>query len=90
VTDEGEECDGGEECTEDCREETLMLLLSRNPGLLAGVFAVLAGSGVGMFFAVRTLRRSKNAGTAGEEAASVDDIPLSQFELPWHKWGKQS
>ncbi len=87
VVDDGEECDGGEDCTEDCRKKTLLLFVSRNKALSGGVaVAFAAGTLIPGTWYIRKLRKKRAAKNADESAASLDEIPLSQFELPWHRW----
>lgn len=93
VVDTGEECDGGEDCTEDCKVKTLGLLISRNKATAGGIgLMVIAGTILpGLLY--MGLRKKKKQLSLQEtnkkdKKESLDSIPLSQFELPWHSWSK--
>jgi len=88
VVDAGEQCDGTDRCTPECKQ---MTFLKANAGPITGVIAALLiiFAGVGIVFRKKFLGlvasfRKKE----GKPAASLDDIPLDELEMPWHKWDK--
>lgn len=89
VIDRGEECDGGDTCTPECRRlKSAATLLADTPseGKTAIILSLVGGLFVFSFifrtFVHRVVRR-----VAGEKVArSIDDIPLDEIEMPWHKW----
>ncbi|PIR49920.1 hypothetical protein COU79_02275, partial [Candidatus Peregrinibacteria bacterium CG10_big_fil_rev_8_21_14_0_10_54_7] len=83
VKDAGEECDGGENCTDMC--QTIGLLdREETPFVFGGIAVVLAGGGA--FYLLRS-RKGKAGGSEKSGPVSLDDIPLDELEMPWHKWG---
>jgi len=98
VVDTGEECDGSDNCTEECQRVHFAATMS---GKFAGVGVVVL---VGLIAAlINALMRSpRGGGGAGgtpapdpsspgrspkhEGPISLDDIPLSELEMPWHRW----
>lgn len=101
VLDADEQCDDGAKngtagdiCTQQCT-----MLKSAAPAILgttAGGMSPLAPyaialAGVGtlgvLAFVLRKRLHTLVSHVAGENvAASIDDIPLDQIEMPWHKW----
>lgn len=90
VIDAGEECDGGEQCGPDCTELKPAAPIAQPhepPYGLAVIALALFGSTLVLAFIFRSTLHRVIARTAGEQVArSIDDIPLDQIEMPWHKW----
>ncbi len=89
MTDNGEECDGGESCTAECvRIKTVGSLLADTPG--AGKAAIglsIFGGILILAFLFRALVHRFVGHVAGEQVArTIDDIPLDEIEMPWMKW----
>jgi hypothetical protein len=93
IVDSGEECDGGDLCSPDCKilKAAAPLITADNGGVSGlAIFAIaLAGFG-SVAVAAYVLRKQLHlvvAHVAGEKVAqSLDDVPLDQIEMPWQKW----
>ena len=89
VTDDGEECDGGDTCSSDCvRIKSFGALLFDTPGIdkAAIVLSALGGAFV-LAFVFRALVKRFARHVGGEKLArSIDEIPLDEIEMPWMKW----
>lgn len=101
IVDADEQCDDGDNngtdgnlCTASC--ETLKpaatsMIASTTGGMspfapYAIVLALVGGAGV-LAYLFRSKLHSLVSSVAGEKVAqSIDDIPLDQIEMPWHKW----
>jgi len=91
LKDEGEECDGGIECSVECKVLKAAAPVDVSwdiPGFAWGAIGLAGlGSAAMLAFVFRKNLHSLIARTAGESAAqALDDIPLDQIEMPWHKW----
>ncbi len=83
VVDEGEQCDGGDECTASCQKPfTIMSLITLEN--IAGTLLFMGGLAL-TFLAIGI--RGKVVPVRGGGTAKLDDVPLSQLEMPWHRWG---
>jgi len=83
--DSSEECDGGNACTDTCssiafieRYTTELSVAGAVLALLITVIGVVFRRRLGSLFAF-----SKKVSGPG---VSLDDIPLDELEMPWHKW----
>ena len=97
--DSGEECDGGEYCTEECTQKTLVGIALSSGRITAALIAfVTVFSGTAAYVLIRVLRKKKRGALANVQAPSagagtsgmfsfLDNVPLTELELPWHKWG---
>lgn len=82
MTDAFEDCDGGDRCTVQC---TRIPFTQTTPGVIAivggGLLALLST----LAYVFRTqIKGLFKKGTVGP--VSLDDIPLDELEMPWHKW----
>ncbi len=97
VIDDGEQCDGGANCLQ-CRRRTVAaqsssvaahaaapVVQSASGGAGKAVGITLGSMGVLSVGGALMLRR-KIAKALKPAPASIDDIPLDQIEMPWHKW----
>ena len=99
TVDSGEECDGGEYCTEECTQKTLVGIALSSGRITAALIAfVTVFSGTAAYVLIRVLRKKKRGVLANVQAPSagagtsgmfsfLDNVPLTELELPWHKWG---
>lgn len=89
VIDEGEACDGGDLCTADCEQlksAASLVIDTSSAGKIAIALSFLGGFLV-LAFLFRALVHRFVRHVAGENVArSIDDIPLDEIEMPWHKW----
>ncbi len=85
VIDEAEECDSSDGCTAECNYPTFMAAHGNTVWGGTVAFLLLGGSGAGLIFRKRLLDLSRKAAEA-VKSFSVDDIPLDELEMPWHKW----
>ncbi|MDP6562110.1 MAG: DUF4215 domain-containing protein, partial [Candidatus Peribacteraceae bacterium] len=85
IIDEEEECDSTEGCTAKCRYPTFMA--AHGNSVWGSVVAILliGGGGLGFLYRKKILDLSKKAAESVREL-SIDDIPLDELEMPWHKW----
>lgn len=91
VTDEGEQCDGGEDCDESCKLLKPAAPVDVDwelPGYAPyGIALAIFGAAAVLAFVFRKKLHEVVANAAGEEVArSIDDIPLDEIEMPWHRW----
>lgn len=93
IVDSGEECDGGDTCTKECKTvHAAAQLLSRGGGGMTGLALMIGGAGILVFavgagiYLLKT-RTGRLVGKAVKKGmASIDDIPLDEIEMPWHRW----
>ena len=87
VKDSSEQCDGGPDCYADCTLKNAHALVIGGTGatglIILGTLTI--GIGVGAFFLRKKLGKLFGAFAKGA-AKSIDDIPLDEIEMPWHKW----
>ncbi len=91
VVDGKEECDGEENCDVDCKifkpAAPLHVDWQLPDGALFGIATALFGTIAVLAFVFRKNLHTLIAKTAGETIArSIDDIPLDEIEMPWHRW----
>lgn len=89
VVDAGEECDGGEACAPECvrLKPAALLLAKTSPGGKAAIVLSAMGVALVLAFLFRRFVHRAVGKVAGEDVArSIDDIPLDEIEMPWHKW----
>lgn len=89
VVDRGEQCDGGELCTADCvrLKSAAELITGTSVGGKTAILLSLAGGVLVLLFLFRAIVHRFVRRVAGEDVArSIDDIPLDEIEMPWHKW----
>lgn len=89
VIDTGEECDGGEDCSPECglkgfkSAAGVMRFLWMTLAIVISVSSLLAL----LIFRKKIIEFLKDYMPKRKQApASLDDIPLDQIEMPWHKW----
>jgi len=86
--EEGEECDGEENCLDDC---TIAPLINSNVVKIAGA-STLSILLVLFFFLrkkiAKIFKTSETSKKLADGKISLDDIPLDELEMPWHKWNK--
>jgi cysteine-rich repeat protein len=85
VLDVGEDCDGGDNCTQVCTKIG-MLQRKEAPFVFAIMTVLLSGGGL-LFFLRRRIGDGGTDRGSANESISLDDIPLDELEMPWHKWG---
>jgi len=85
VVDSSEECDGGENCTETCLS---ISIFDRFSTVLtsAGVLILILMFISGVVFRRRLSRIFSFSKKISGPGVSLDDIPLDELEMPWHKW----
>ena len=87
MIDGGEECDGGEDCSNAC---TVVSIWENTNWPLVGGMVGMAGLGGGGVLLLRNMKKVKKSKpskpTPADSPASIDDIPLDELEMPWHKW----
>ncbi len=89
VVDNGEQCDGGDLCTADCTrlKSAATLLTDTTTGGKTAIVLSIIGSLLVLAFVFRAIVHRFVRKVAGEDVArSIDDIPLDEIEMPWHKW----
>lgn len=87
--DPNEECDGGDTCTAACKNKEV---IAAAPSMInwSQILSTILGA-FGITFVTAYIFRKQFhgliAGIAGDNVAtSIDDIPLDEIEMPWHKW----
>ena len=86
--DTGEQCDGGEDCSDECTAvaATIGGVRSLYVWITAGAAVVILGI---FSFILRKQIASifHSSGPRGKgKNRSIDDIPLDEIEMPWHSW----
>jgi cysteine-rich repeat protein len=87
VIDSDEECDGGEDCTDSCSQKILSSF-SHNDAFGATLFLFGSLSIIGYLLRKRIADLFHIAAKNQAQAPSLDDIPLDELEMPWHKWNQ--
>jgi hypothetical protein len=85
VIDEGEECDSTDGCTAQCLYPTFMAAHGNRVWVSVVMLLLIGGGGLGFLYRRKILDLSKKAAESVREL-SIDDIPLDELEMPWHKW----
>lgn len=87
AVDRNEECDGSPDCSSDCRLVSGITQWRNRALFTGGVFGGAAAilSGLGVFYR-RRVGKFFHAWTKKSIPKSLDDIPLDEIEMPWHKW----
>ncbi len=90
VVDTGEECDGTEGCTPECKVGHAAASLSSGligggTMLVIGLTGLLVMIGSLLYFSQGKFGKFLRK-TAKKTMASIDDIPLDEIEMPWHRW----
>ena len=85
VVDDIEECDSSDGCTAECAYPTFMAAHGNSIWGGSLGFLLLGGGIFGFIFRRKLLDLSKKAADTVREL-SIDDIPLDELEMPWHKW----
>jgi cysteine-rich repeat protein len=85
VVDSSEQCDGGDDCTDVCSSVAFFEQYSTVLSAVGAVlFLIIISAGILFRRALSTLFTfSKKVSVPG---VSLDDIPLDELEMPWHKW----
>ena len=85
MVDSSEECDGGSSCTEECLS---ISFVERYAAALSSVGAtlILLLLVAGVLFRRRLIGFLSLSKKGAGAAVSLDDIPLDELEMPWHKW----
>ncbi len=101
VLDTGEQCDGGSDCSESCAiletagapsgsASSAGVPVATVPAESGGsgpvIATVLGAFGVLMIGAALLLKRKLKNYLTAKKVKSLDDIPLDQIEMPWHRW----
>ncbi len=93
VTDSDEDCDGSEECSKECKAVHAAAPALPPASSISGgaILLILGGTGfLGMLGAIAYFARGKFGKRIGKVVrkgiASIDDIPLDEIEMPWHRW----
>lgn len=89
VVDKGELCDGIKDCAPDCSAvlKSSAPVQTLPPFTLYGIALATFGSFGVIAYILRKRLHSLISKFAGEKVAqSLDDIPLDEIEMPWHKW----
>jgi len=98
VIDTVEECDGGDNCTDKCQIMMIWKILGAWQTMtIVAIFASIAIASFVIaawrkFITLKSpsAKKGKSGKTKGGLFSSLDDVPLTELELPWHKWGKQT
>lgn len=95
VMDQGEECDGTAACTLDCKLRDGIIqpvgdvggpgLNSSQISIVIGAIVAAAASIAGVVYRKVLFGLAKRL-FSKTGARSIEDIPLDQIEMPWHKW----
>ena len=89
MKDSGEECDGTDQCSPECTalKPAATIVAESLPSLPIVIGLSGFGSLTVLAYILRKRLHSLIGKFAGENVArSLDDIPLDQIEMPWHKW----
>ena len=103
VIDSEEECDGADTCNDECQIMMIWKILGTWHTMTGAAVLAIVGLGSIVFAAVRKYRQSKYPDVVTKKStkapadtkktgwfSSLDNVPLTELELPWHKWGKQA
>ncbi len=94
IVDAGEECDGSTVCEDTCKLRADIIQPAGDvggPGLSGGQIGVIASALVagvlaiaGVIYRKALMKFLQRLAKKGPN--SIEDIPLDQIEMPWHKW----
>ena len=88
VKDRGEVCDGSEDCDNQCQFVAGSLGSFGRNVLFALV--IIVGASTGGFFIVKRggfrLWPPPETKAPSGKGVSLDDVPLTDLEMPWHHW----
>ena len=85
VIDKGEECDSTDSCTSECLYPTFMAANGNSIWGSTVIILLMGGGGLAFLYRRKILDLSIKAAES-VQAFSIDDIPLDELEMPWHKW----
>lgn len=100
IVDADEQCDNGDKngtdgdsCSAQCENlKPAASVVSLTSGGLspaapyAIVLAIIGAAGIGAFLFRKKLHTLVSSFAGEKIAQSIDDVPLDQIEMPWHKW----
>jgi len=88
IVEDGEECDGGDSCSHEC---TVIHFFSTLTGKIvlgttaaAVTFLIVLMMRIVLKKLIPVLRKKVMRNADG--SVSLDDIPLDELEMPWHRW----
>jgi cysteine-rich repeat protein len=85
IVDGTEDCDGSKGCTDACA--SISLFERYSPMLSSvGVALLLVVISAGLLFRRRLRALFSFSKRVSGPGVSLDDIPLDELEMPWHKW----